>query len=74
MTKLEQVARAIEVEFVKKGGVVLGEGTAMEVARSAVEALRGAPVLGFVWDENRLTDQDWNAALDAILSEKPDVG
>ena len=64
MTKLGQVARAIaEVA----DGYYGGGATYYEMAaRAAVEALRPAHILTGV------SEYAWNAAIDAILNEKPE--
>jgi hypothetical protein len=73
MTKLEEIARAICQEVFgedadrpydpeRNAGV---QDACMEAARAAVEAMRDADALPEF--------PEWNAHIDAILSEKPDA-
>lgn len=70
MTKLEQVARAIQRSDFEDAGIPWekinpeGQSDYLKYARAAVEVLR---------DCDQLREfPEWNAMLDAILSEKPE--
>jgi hypothetical protein len=79
MTKLEQVARAIEAEVDKLADVRNIGGFYEQIARAAVEALREPSqqavedaVLSYSLAEDGVREY-WRFMLDAILSEKPDA-
>jgi hypothetical protein len=76
MTKLEQVARAIQDKLLERHIVMLSVDAA-DAARAAVEALREPArcqtdaLYDLRW-KNINSDIVWQAMVDAILSEKPE--
>ncbi len=76
MTKLEQVARALAMEDDEEFGSNAWEAY-LPMARAAIEAMR-EPNEAMVFaaaecDEFNTFEEEWAAAIDAALSEKPDA-